>query len=93
MITLLSIKLNFPGCASLKEKRGRLQPILTQLRREHNLSVSEVGLQDVWQSAWIACALVSNDHVHNSQVLVDVIKFIESHFPDEVILEHHLEPR
>lgn len=93
MVTLLTIKLNLPSCTSLKEKRGRLQPILTKLKREYNLSVSEVGLQDVWQSAWIACALVSNDGAHNAQVMNDALKFLETHFPNEVIEEHHLESR
>ncbi len=93
MVTLLTIKFNLPGCSSLKEKRGRLQPILNQLKREFNLSVSEVGLQDVWQSAWIACALVSNDSTHNTQTMDEALKYIEAHFPDEVIEEHHLESR
>jgi len=93
MVTLLTIKLNLPGCQSLKEKRGRLQPMLTKLKREFNLSVSEVGLQDVWQSAWIGCALVSNDSSHNVQTMNEVIKFVEAHYPDEVILEHHIESR
>ncbi len=93
MVTLLTIKLNLPGCQSLKEKRGRLQPMLTKLKREFNLSVSEVGLQDVWQSAWIGCALVSNDSSHNQQILSEVVKYIETHYPDEVILEQHIESR
>ncbi len=93
MVSLLTIKLNLPGCSSLKEKRGRLQPILTKLKREFNLSVSEVGLQDVWQSAWIACALVSNDGAHNGQTLNEVLKLLETHFPNEVVEEHHLESR
>jgi hypothetical protein len=93
MVTLLTIKFNLPGCSSLKEKRGRLQPILNQLKREFNLSVSEVGLQDVWQSAWIACALVSNDNTHNTQIMDEALKYIEAHFPDEVIEEQHLESR
>lgn len=93
MVTLLTIKLNLPGCNSLKEKRGRLQPILSQLKREFNLSVSEVGLQDVWQSAWIGCALVSNDCTHNNQIMNEAVKYIESHFPDEMIVEQHIETR
>jgi uncharacterized protein YlxP (DUF503 family) len=93
MLTLLTIKLYLNGCSSLKEKRSRLQPILTRVRKEFNVSVSEIGLQDVWQSAWVGIACVSNDQTHNQQILDNVVKFIESNWPDEQILESHLESR
>ena len=93
MLTLLTLKLYLTGCSSLKEKRSRLQPLQTRLRKEFNVTVSEIGLQDVWQSAWIGVALVSNDSVHNEQVLNEVIKFVENNYPDEQILESHLESR
>jgi uncharacterized protein YlxP (DUF503 family) len=93
MLTLLTLKLYFPGCESLKEKRSRLQPILSRLHKEFNVSVSEIGLQDVWQNAWIGCASVSNDKVHNEQVLNQVVEFIGSHWPDEQVLESHIESR
>ena len=93
MLTLLTIKLYFPGCESLKEKRSRLLPILKRLHKEFNISVSEIGLQDVWQSAWIGCAAVSNDKVHNEQVLQKVVEFINANWPDEQIQESHFENR
>ncbi|MHC1741189.1 MAG: DUF503 domain-containing protein [Anaerolineaceae bacterium] len=93
MLTLLTLKLYLAGCASLKEKRGRLQPILVRVRKEFNVSVSEIGLQDVWQSAWIGIASISNDRIHNEQVLENVIKFIETNWPNEQILDTHLENR
>ena len=93
MLTLLTLKLYFPGCASLKEKRGRLQPILKLLHKEFNVSASEIGLQDVCQSAWLGFAVVSNDPVHNEQLLNTLIQFIHSHWPDEQVLETHFESR
>jgi uncharacterized protein YlxP (DUF503 family) len=93
MVTLLTVKLYLNGCSSLKEKRSRLQPILIRVRKEFNVSVSEIGLQDVWQSAWIGIACVSNDSAHNQQVLDNVVKFIEANWPDEQILESHVESR
>jgi uncharacterized protein YlxP (DUF503 family) len=93
MLSLLTLKLYFPGCESLKEKRSRLLPILKRLHKEFNISISEIGLQDVWQSAWIGCAAVSNDKVHNEQVLKQVVNFISSTWPDEQVLEFHIENR
>ena len=93
MLTLITIKLFLPGCSSLKEKRHRLQPILIRIHKEFNVSSSELGLQDVWQSAWIGFAMVSNDKTHNKQVLKNIPEFISSHWPEEQILETHLEDR
>ncbi|MBA4379619.1 MAG: DUF503 domain-containing protein, partial [Anaerolinea sp.] len=34
MIGLLTLHLHLPACASLKEKRGRLKPLIHRLHRE-----------------------------------------------------------
>ena len=52
--------LHLDGCASLKDKRSRIKPLVTALRRV-NLSVAEVEHQDLWQRAGIACAAVGSD--------------------------------
>ena len=52
--------LHLPGCQSLKDKRGVLKPLTAGLRRSLNLSVAEIGHQDLWQRAEIACAAVGS---------------------------------
>ena len=37
----------FSGCASLKEKRGRLARLMNALRKKHPVVVCEVGDQNV----------------------------------------------
>jgi len=91
MVSLLTIKFSIPGCQSLKEKRSALQPLLARIRKEFNVSLSEVGLQDIWQSSWIGIVCVSNDSTHNNQVLQEVLHFCEGIFPNLEILEHHIE--
>ena len=91
MVSLLTIKFSIPGCQSLKEKRSAIQPFITRARKEFNVSLSEVGLQDVWQSAWIGVVCVSNDSSHNSQVLQEVLRYTETNFPNLEIVEHHIE--
>jgi len=91
MVSLLTIKYSLPGCQSLKEKRSAIQPLLSRLKKEFNVSVSEVGLQDIWQNAWIGIVCISNDAVHNTQVLQEVLHFSELNFPNLEILEHHIE--
>lgn len=90
-IDLLSLLIELPGCASLKEKRGRLKPLLARLHHEFNLSAAEVDHLDSWHSSLIACVIVSNDAGHNQRVLQQVIKYIELNFPDLLIQQHRIE--
>ncbi|MBA4384292.1 MAG: DUF503 domain-containing protein [Anaerolinea sp.] len=92
-ISLLTLKLSLPGCGSLKQKRSLLSPILARLHKEFNLSAAEIGLQDVWQSAWLGCALLSTDADHNARVLNKVVDFVETHFPEIKVEEFHIENR
>jgi uncharacterized protein YlxP (DUF503 family) len=52
--------LHLEGCLSLKDKRSRLKPLVTALRRA-NLSVAEIDHQDLWQRAGLACAAIGSD--------------------------------
>lgn len=90
-VGILNLDLHFPGCASLKEKRSHLKPILIRLHREFNISAAEVGMHDKWQSAAITCAIVSNDAVHNQRVFQQVINYIERTWPDIQIIDQTME--
>jgi uncharacterized protein YlxP (DUF503 family) len=69
---LLTLELRLPGCDTLKEKRHRLKGVIERVRGKFNVSATEVGLQDVHQSAEVAIALVANDHVLAEQVFARV---------------------
>jgi uncharacterized protein YlxP (DUF503 family) len=88
---LLTLHIHLPGCASLKEKRRRLKPLLARLHREFNISAAEVDYQDVWQSAVIAVALVSNDNGHTQRALQRVADWVENSWPDVDLVEGRLE--
>jgi uncharacterized protein len=90
-IGLLTLRLMIPGCSSLKEKRGRLKPILARLHREFNVSVAEIDKHDVWREAIVACAVVSNDPNHNTQVLQKIVSYIEEHWPDLTLVDERIE--
>ena len=66
---------------SLKEKRAVLQRILTRLKQKFNVSVAEVGFQDVWQRTKIAIVVVTSTRVNTEHELNNALKFIDS-FPE-----------
>lgn len=90
-VGLLVMTLSIPGCSSLKEKRGRLRPLITRLHKEFNISVAEVDDLDIWQSAVLACALVSNDPNQTRRVLQKVINWVESNWRDVDLIEEEIE--
>jgi uncharacterized protein YlxP (DUF503 family) len=91
MLGLLTLHLHLPGCASLKEKRGRLKPLLARLQREFNVSAAEMDLQDKWQEAVIACAMVGNEAVHLERSLQTVGRWVESNWLDMEVVDNRLE--
>ena len=91
MIGTLTIHLHLPGCASLKEKRGRLKPIIARLHREFNVSVAEMDLQDTWQEAVIVCAMVGNGRSHLESALQNVAKWVEGNWTDGDVIEQRIQ--
>jgi hypothetical protein len=91
MIATLTIHLHIPACASLKEKRGRIKPLISRLRREFNVSVAEMDLQDTWQDAVIGCAMIGNDHAFLESALQNVVKWVEGHWTDGDVIDEKIE--
>ena len=91
MIGILTIRLHLPGCASLKEKRGRLKPLMNQLHKKFNVSVAEMERQDMWQEAVIACALVNNNGTQIQRSLQSVVKWLEGNWPDGDVIDEKIE--
>jgi uncharacterized protein YlxP (DUF503 family) len=91
MVGLLTIHLRLPACGSLKEKRGRLKPLLARLHRQFNLSAAEMGLQDKWQQAVIACGMLGNDPAYLQSALETVRKWVEANWTDGDVLDTKIE--
>lgn len=89
-VVALALELHLPGCASLKEKRGRLKPLLAALHREFNVSAAEIDRQDAHQEAVIACVVVSNSNRHGEELLSGIPSWVEQLRPDLQVVDHQL---
>ncbi|HLF01307.1 MAG TPA: DUF503 domain-containing protein [Anaerolineales bacterium] len=87
------VRLHLPGALSLKEKRGRLKPLLARLPKEFNLAAAEVDLQDVWQSAEIGLVTVTNDAGLAQSLLEKSVKWIEHHMREVEVEDYRIELR
>ena len=61
---------------SLKEKRSVVRPVLAELKRRFDVSVTEAGLQDQYRRALIGVGLVAADRAHLVEVLAAVERFV-----------------
>jgi len=91
VLAILTIHLHLPTCASLKEKRGRIKPLISRLHREFNVSVAEMDLQDKWDEAIIACAMIGNEHAFLQSALGNVAKWVEANWSDGDVWDTKIE--
>jgi uncharacterized protein YlxP (DUF503 family) len=76
-VGVLQVELSIPGAYSLKEKRHVLKGLLERLRRDFGVAAAEVDRQDVWNSAMIGVAFVSNDARHAESHLSHVLNSLD----------------
>jgi uncharacterized protein YlxP (DUF503 family) len=92
-ITACVLDIRIPGSRSLKEKRGRLLPLISQLKSRFGLAAAEVARQDVRDGATVACVAVSNLAAQNERLLQSALRWIETDRPDVEILDAQFEER
>ncbi len=61
VVGLGMITFRLHDCRSLKEKRKVVKATIDRVRNKFNVSIAEVGANDIYQKAEIGFALVGND--------------------------------
>ncbi len=78
-VGILRVDLHVPGAHSLKDKRRVIRSLKDRLFARFNVSVAEVGAQDLWQRAELGIALVALDGRGADLALRKVEVSIRSH--------------
>jgi len=91
MLGIITIHLHLPTCASLKEKRHLLKPLLNRLHREFNISAAEMDRRDMWQETVIACAMINSDGAFIQRYLRSVAEWVEANWEDGHVIEERIE--
>lgn len=74
----IRIDIYIPSSQSLKEKRAIIQSLKEKIRSKKNVSVAEVGQQELWQTANLLIATVAKEAIQAETTLQDCIRIIES---------------
>jgi len=77
VVGVLRLSLLIRGARSLKEKRYALRRIIDRVRARYNVSIAEVGDNDIWQRALVGVTAVANDRSFVNEVLDKVVRDVE----------------
>ena len=77
VVGVLRLALLIRGARSLKDKRSALRRIIERVRARYNVSIAEVGDNDIWQRALVGVTAVANDRSFVNEVLDKVVRDVE----------------
>lgn len=78
----LELKIDLPLATNLKEKRAVLKSLITRISKIFNVSISEIDFNDVWKSAKVGIAIVSNSGKIFDSTISNILEFIEINYPE-----------
>jgi uncharacterized protein YlxP (DUF503 family) len=77
VVGVLKLSLVIPENHSLKGKRGVLKRIEARVSNQFNISVTECGDQDLWQSAILGFGIVGSSQPVVQATLQKVVDFVD----------------
>jgi len=77
-VGILTLELHIHEAASLKDKRMVVNSVLDRIRARFNVSAAQIDNHDLWQSATLAVAVVSNERSNTEAVLNRVRDLVEA---------------
>jgi uncharacterized protein len=84
-IGILTLELFLPGAESLKEKRMVVNSVLDRIKARFNVSAAQIDDHDLWQSATLGIAVVSNERNAANRVLNMVRDLVETETRCDVV--------
>ena len=85
IIGILQLELRISESHSLKEKRMVLKGLKDRLHGRFNVSISEIGHQDVWQKSLIGIASIGTYKVYVNGLLSKVLDWVTAHRAVELV--------
>jgi len=76
-VAICVLELHIPGATSLKAKRQVIKSLVQRLRNRFNVSVSEVGSQDLWQRAELGMAVICHNGAGADSIMEKLFAFVE----------------
>jgi uncharacterized protein YlxP (DUF503 family) len=91
VIGVCTLTLDIPHSNSLKDKRRVVKSVIARVRNRFNISIAEVDANEVWQTAVIGIACVSNDPARAHAILQSVVHMITDSRFDAQVADYQIE--
>ena len=90
IVGTVQIRLSLHDARTLKDKRRIVSSLKDRIRRKFNVSVAEVGNQDMIQSVTLAAAQVSNDSRYVNGTLDKLVEMVRK-FPAARLVDYDIQ--
>ncbi|GGJ44403.1 hypothetical protein GCM10007111_03080 [Virgibacillus kapii] len=64
---------------SLKQKRSVIKRLISKLKHDFNVAVTELDYHDLWQRTKLGIVTISTEQKHAEQVIQGVLRVIDSY--------------
>ena len=91
VIGVCTVVLEIPTSQSLKDKRRVVKSILAKVSNQFNVSIAEVNANDLWKSAVLGIACVSNDSPYAHGLLTKIVETISNSRFDAQVVDYSIE--
>ncbi|PKO11031.1 MAG: DUF503 domain-containing protein [Chloroflexi bacterium HGW-Chloroflexi-2] len=78
----IEIKIDIPFAQNLKDKRSILTSITSRISKKFNVSIAEIDFNDVWKSAKLGMAIISQNGRVFDSMIESIIEYIETTYPE-----------
>lgn len=85
-VGVLRLTLHLPDPGSLKSKRHLVRSAIDRVKARYNVSIAEVGDNDLWQRSVIGVTAVGNDHAFVNETLDKVADFVAAMHGGQILL-------
>ncbi len=89
-VGVLRLTLHLPEPGSLKSKRHLLRSAIDRVQARFNVSIAEVGGNDLWQRSVVGVSAVGNDHAFVNETLDKVADFVASMHGGQLLVTERL---
>jgi len=76
-VAICLLELYIPGATSLKSKRRVIKSLIQRLRNRFNISVTEVGSQDLWQRSELGLAVVCHNGSGADKIIETIFSYVD----------------
>ena len=87
-VAICVIELHIPTANSLKAKRQVIKSLVQRLRNRFNVSVSEVGCQDLWQRVELGMAVICHNGAGADSIMEKIFAFVDEESRVNIISSH-----